>query len=108
MEENPDLKLVIKPIAGAEGRGVGLISWNNGAIKRNSQHMTLQAFREYISGLDNYFISEFIGILQHLSELSETLEFLDNQAKNTPLLCFRNQKMFSCDCRKNTKLISRK
>lgn len=69
LEENPDLKLVIKPIAGAEGRGVGLISWNNGAIKRNSQHMTLQAFREYISGLDNYFISEFIQQGQFANKL---------------------------------------
>lgn len=69
LETNPELKLVIKPIDGAEGRGVSVITWSNGQIKRNSQRLTKEAFREYMSTLDAYFISEFILQGQFAQEL---------------------------------------
>lgn len=66
---NPDLKLVVKPIDGAEGRGVSVISWSNGQIKRNSQLLTPAAFQSYLSTLDEYFISEFIQQGQFAQDL---------------------------------------
>lgn len=60
LETNPDLKLVIKPIDGAEGRGVSILSWENGHIKRNGSHLSKKAFQEELAKLDDYFISEFV------------------------------------------------
>lgn len=60
LETKPEIKLVIKPIDGAEGRGVSVISWANGQIKRNSQRLSKEAFRDYLTNLNDYFVSDFI------------------------------------------------
>ncbi|MGO4928671.1 sugar-transfer associated ATP-grasp domain-containing protein [Fundicoccus sp. Sow4_F4] len=57
---HPNVKLVIKPIDGAEGRGVSVVYWADGQIHRNSQNMTPPMFLDYLDNLDDYFISEFI------------------------------------------------
>lgn len=60
LENKPEIKLVIKPIDGAEGRGVSVISCENGVIKRNSDQISKEDFQDYLADLDEYFISEFI------------------------------------------------
>ena len=54
---HPKVKLVIKPIDGAEGRGVSVVYWADGQIHRNSQNMTPPLFLDYLDNLDDYFIS---------------------------------------------------
>lgn len=56
----PNMKLVIKPVDGAEGRGVSVVYWAEGEIHRNGHSMTPADFLDYLASLDAYFISEFI------------------------------------------------
>lgn len=60
LQKDESRKLVIKPIFGAEGRGVSLVQWKSGQIQINDATMTQDEFIAYLSTLDNYFISEFI------------------------------------------------
>lgn len=68
-QESP-LKIVIKPIAGAEGRGVSIIKWAQGQLWLNKQAISESTFIKYLETLDDYFISEFIQQGQFSQQLS--------------------------------------
>lgn len=53
-------KVIIKPIFGAEGKGVALVQWDEGQLKVNDELIDELAFEIYLSELNGYFVSEFI------------------------------------------------
>lgn len=60
LEESSSDKVVLKPIDGAEGRGVFVVSGKEGDVFLNDQMLTSLEFETFLSTLDDYFISEFI------------------------------------------------
>lgn len=60
LQSNENHKIVLKPILGAEGRGVSVVRWQDGAIYCNDKALTVRDFWAYLEFLDEYFISEFI------------------------------------------------
>lgn len=69
LQADENHKLVLKPILGAEGRGVSVLKMDEGKIHCNDQRMSVEAFRGYIQTLDAYFFSEFIVQAQFSSGL---------------------------------------
>lgn len=55
-----DQALVIKPIDGAQGQGIGIMQIIDGQIVLNGIPMGQEEFTAYIKGLDNYIISQYI------------------------------------------------
>lgn len=53
-------KVVLKPILGAEGRGVSVVTWQDGKLLLNEKVMTVGEFKAYVATLNDYFFSDFI------------------------------------------------
>lgn len=60
LQDESDRKVVIKPIAGAEGRGVSVVKWEDRHVLMNGKSLSEEEFTTYLTTLDAYFISEFI------------------------------------------------
>lgn len=60
LQAEPGRRLVIKPIFGAEGRGVALVYWDDNQVVMNDEKLSESEFIDYLAGLDKYFISDFI------------------------------------------------
>lgn len=81
-------KVVLKPILGAEGRDVSVVTWSDGKLLLNEKVMTVGEFKAYVATLDDYFFSDFIvqgdfssGLYPHSLNTIRILTMIDTATK---------------------------
>lgn len=64
-------QLIIKKISGGGGKGIYILSYNNGVISLNEEELSMNDFKEFVFRLDHYLIQEYISSADYSNKIYE-------------------------------------
>src|SRR5699024_181264 len=64
-------QLIIKKISGGGGKGVYILSYNNGVISLNEEELLMNELKEFVFRLDHYLIQEYISSADYSNRIYE-------------------------------------